>query len=131
MKNDLKVFIVDDDPFWVSLLNEMLVELGFDNIATFSQGTECINNLYQHPKLVFLDYQLEDSNGLRILQEIKKFDPHTCVIFCTAHLDVNVAVNAMKNGSADYLLKENATIGEVDKIIKTLHTRKAFADKIF
>jgi len=131
MKNDLTVFIVDDDPFWASLLKEMLAELGFANVSTFSKGSDCINNLNKHPKLVFLDHQLEDSDGLKILQEIKQFEPHTCVVFCTAHMDFNVAVNAMKNGSAEYLLKANATIGEVGEIIKGLNTRKAFADKIF
>jgi CheY-like chemotaxis protein len=112
-------------------LNEMLKALGYSDITTFRNGAECIKNLHLSPKLIFLDYQMEDMDGLKILERIKKNDPSTCVVFCTAYLNINVAIQAMKLGSSDCLLKEDATEEKVAAVIEGLYRNRAFADKIF
>ena len=121
MKTNPRIFIVDGDPFWTGVLSEMLQKLGFTNIRTFSSGNNCIQNLQQNPRLVFLDYRMEDVGGLKILHEIKKYNPFAYVVFCTAHQDLGVAVDAIKFGSADYLLKENATMKEISDVLENLN----------
>lgn len=125
-----KTFIVDDDPFWTAILTEVLTDLGYSNIATFANGKECIENLHLNPNLVFLDYQMEDMDGIEVLQKIKGYYPGIGVIFCTAHEDLSVAINAMKHGSFDYLLKANASKKEVAAIIKQMDDRQIFKEKI-
>ena len=109
IQNIKRTFIVDDDPFWTAMLTQMLTDLGYENIVTFSNGKDCIDNLHLNPSLVFLDYQMEEMDGLEVLQQVKNYYPGIGVVFCTAHEDLSVAVNAMKFGSFDYLLKSNAT----------------------
>ncbi len=103
-----KIFIVDDDPFWTSLLYEMLTGLGHHNIVTLTSGFDLLENMYQNPCLVFLDYKMDNMNGLEVLQKIKEKNQNIGVVFCTSHEDLNVAVDAMEYGSFDYLLKQNA-----------------------
>jgi DNA-binding NtrC family response regulator len=126
-----KTFIVDDDPFWTAMLTEILKELGYTQIITFSSGEECLENLHQNPKLVFLDYQMEDMDGIEVLQKIKAYFPGIGVVFCTAHEDLGVAVSAMKHGSFDYLLKSNTNKKEVASIINQMGKQQIFADKIY
>jgi DNA-binding NtrC family response regulator len=121
--NTKKTFIVDDDPFWVAMLTQILTEIGYTNIVTFENGTDCINNLHLNPSLVFLDYQMDDINGIDVLQKIKDYYPNIRVIFCTALEDIGVAVDAIKFGSFDYLLKSNATKKEIISLLQAIENK--------
>ncbi|MFV0604782.1 MAG: response regulator [Niabella sp.] len=111
------IFIVDDDPFWCRLLEKMLLNFEFTKILSFQNGTACIERLHLNPALVFLDHQMEDLNGLEVLQRIKEYYPGIGVVFCTAHEDLTVAMSAMNYGSYDYLLKQNANLTELKKLL--------------
>ncbi|MBC7722876.1 MAG: response regulator [Pedobacter sp.] len=120
-----RIFIVDDNPYWVALQTQLLNDLGFTKIITFTNGADCINNLHLNPILVFLDYHMEGENGLEVLQKIKNYYSGINVVFCTANEDLSVAVNAIKYGSQDYLLKENASKKELIHILERIEKRKA------
>ncbi|SIN66142.1 response regulator [Algoriphagus halophilus] len=105
----LPAFIVDDDPFWTEVLKQILQKIGFTKIHTFEDGQSCLKNIHLNPALVFLDYQMENSNGLDILQEVKGYYPGIEVIFCTALENLEVAIAAMEFGSVEYLLKTTVT----------------------
>lgn len=130
-KNNKRTFIVDDDPFWTAMLSQLLKDLGYTNILTFGNGSDCVNNLQLNPNLVFLDYQMEDMDGLEVLKKIKDYYPGINVVFCTSHEDLSVAVNAMKYGSFDYLLKENASQKEVASIIGNMVQQQFSAEKVY
>lgn len=130
-QNIKRTFIVDDDPFWTTILTQILTDLGYENIVTFNNGKDCVEHLHLNPSLVFLDYQMENMDGLEVLQKIKNYYPGIGIVFCTAHEDLSVAVSAMKNGSFDYLLKSNATNKEVASIIESMGEKQIFADKVF
>lgn len=125
-----RIFIIDDDPFWAATLTKMLKDLGYNNIVKYTNGTECVNNLHLNPSLIFLDYQMEDMDGLEVLQKVKQHNSGIGVIFCTALEDLSVAVDAMKNGSFDYLLKSNANKKEVASIINEMNEKQIFSDKV-
>lgn len=120
MKTSKKIVVVDDDPFWTAMLTQILSDLGFTNITTFDDGTTYVNSEQTSSDLVFLDYQMEGMDGLEVLQEIKRYNPSTGVVFCTSYEDLSVAVNAIQYGSYDYLLKGNATKKEVFSIVSNI-----------
>ncbi|MBS4064240.1 MAG: response regulator [Chitinophagaceae bacterium] len=131
LQTSKKTFIVDDDPFWTAILSEILTDMGYSDIVTFTNGTDCINNLHLNPVLVFLDYQMEDLDGLAVLKAIKEYFPRIGVVFCTAHEDLSVAVDAIKHGSFDYLLKSNANKKEVASILAQMKNEQVFANKVY
>ena len=114
-----KIFIVDDDPFWTAMLYEMLTDLGHRNVVTLTSGHDLIENMYQNPCLIFLDYKMENMDGLEVLKKVKENNAEIGVIFCTSHEDLNVAVDAMEFGSFDYLLKQNATPKELTTLLES------------
>ncbi|MBD8488971.1 response regulator [Echinicola sp. CAU 1574] len=123
MKTHLEktIFIVDDDPFWQSVLSQVLSDMGFKNIQLFNNGKDCLDNLHLNPSLVFLDYQMDETNGLEALPHIKSKNSNTNVVFCTSFEDLNVAISAMESGSHEYLLKSRATKTEVTRILTSLN----------
>jgi DNA-binding NtrC family response regulator len=120
MQNFKKTFIVDDDPFWTAILTQILTELGFENIQSFTNGNDCLDNLHLNPNIIFLDYQMDDMDGLEILPKIKSYHSGIKVVFCTAHEDLSVAIDAMRHGSFDYLLKSNASKKEIASLIENM-----------
>jgi CheY-like chemotaxis protein len=108
LQNNLRIFIVDDDPFWAAILQQILSNLGYSNIYIFMSGEECLKHLHLNPVMVFLDYQMSSMDGLEVLHKIKDYFPGINVIFCTALEDISVAIEAINWGCSEYLLKSNA-----------------------
>lgn len=131
MKTNPRIFIVDDEPAWLEVLNKMLRKIGYDNIRSFTNGADCLQNLQQNPKVIFLDYEMGDMDGLKILWEIKKYNPFISVIFCTAHNNLELAVSAMKFGSAEFILKENISIKKVSDILEGLMGEQTLVNKVY
>jgi two-component system, NtrC family, nitrogen regulation response regulator GlnG len=71
--------------------------------ATAAQGLAQLHE--ERPDVVVLDLQLPDRSGLEVFQEIRIIDPKRPVIFITAHGTTETAIEAMKNGAFDYLVK--------------------------
>jgi DNA-binding NtrC family response regulator len=131
MQKNIQIFIVDDDPFWSGVLKLILTRLEYSNISLYSNGTDCINDLNLNPKLIFLDYQLGDMDGIEVLQKIKKYNSETGVVFCTAHEDLNVAIDAMKSGSFDFIIKTDVSDKKIECLIKNMADKQIFFDKVF
>ncbi len=115
----MKIFIVDDDPIFSKLLAAQLKHLGYDEVIMFENGLSCIQNLYLQPDIIFLDYMLGQDNGLHYLKQIKDFDPGIEVVFCTAYENLTIALEALKYGSLDYLLKTNMNQEEIQRILSS------------
>jgi DNA-binding NtrC family response regulator len=128
---DKLIFLVDDDPIWTAILTQVLNDLGYTNVITFSNGTDCINNLYQNPALVFLDYQMKGMDGIKVLQKIKAYNAEIAVVFCTDNKELSIAVTAMKNGSLDYLVKSHVTNETMLSVIKKITEQIVIAEKVF
>lgn len=112
-----RIFLVDDDPFWTSILYKTLAKLGYQNITCFANGQDCVDSLHLNPDVIFLDYQMEDIDGIEVLRQVKAHIPGINVIFCTAHEDLSIAINAIELGSFDYLLKSTSSPKAVKSIL--------------
>jgi DNA-binding NtrC family response regulator len=134
--NLLKVFLVDDDPYCLRLYGRMLNNLSVTRIHCFSKSSDCLEQLTSQPDLIFLDYNMDNLNGIDILKKIKRFDPNIPVIFISGQKEIKVAVNALKYGAFDYLTKENVDEPKIkhclDKVlqIKELMARKKKRSRI-
>ena len=99
------VIVIDDDRITQQLLRETFREtsLQIETAGTASQGLHLIREI--HPDVVLLDVMLPDMSGLEAFENIKRLDPRLPVIFITAGGSSDTAIEAMKIGAADYLLK--------------------------
>ncbi|MBX2975978.1 MAG: sigma-54-dependent Fis family transcriptional regulator [Ignavibacteriaceae bacterium] len=100
-----KILIIDDDELVCISLKRVLVKLGYQ--AEFCMnGDEASEKISDYePDLILLDIYLTTHNGLELLKEFQKQHFNIPIIMITGYSDVKIAVNAMKTGAFDFLLK--------------------------
>jgi DNA-binding NtrC family response regulator len=126
----LKVFLVDDEPYCLQLYGRYLNNLGLTRIQYFSKSSDCLEQLTIRPDVIFLDYNMDNLNGIDILKKIKRFDPNIPVIFISGQEEIKVAVNALKYGAFDYLTKENLDESKMKHCLdKVLQIKEIMAKK--
>ncbi len=99
------ILIVDDDENMNFALSETLSRKNYslDRAFSFLEAKEKLN-FVSYP-MVITDVRMPDGNGIKLVSEIKKKSPDTVIIVITAYGKVEDAVNALKNGAEDYILK--------------------------
>jgi two-component system OmpR family response regulator len=122
MKQVKTIFIVDDDPMQSSMLQDYLSKYSTFSIHVFNSGEECIKNLSLDPQIVFLDYNFDKAgrdamDGIDILKEIKAQKPATEVVMISGQDKIDVAVNTMKYGAFDYIVKSESAFHRSENVI--------------
>ncbi len=119
----VKVLLVDDEKQFVETLAMRMEVRDFD-VATAFSGEEALAYLKDHDvDVAVLDMFMPGLSGMDALRELKKIRPHTEVILLTGHATVETAVEGMRLGAFDYLLKPTEIDQLVDKINRA-HRRK-------
>ena len=105
IKIPTKILLVDDEEDFVEMLSLRLQELGEKVTAAYS-GREGLDKLANTPiDVVILDIKMPGMDGIETLKEIKKQFPLVEVIMLTGHGSTETAVEGMKLGAFDYLMK--------------------------
>jgi DNA-binding NtrC family response regulator len=112
-----KILVIDDEPILRDSLRVALEASGED-VLTARTGEEGLD-LFQKesPDLVLLDHWLPGMNGDEVLQAIKETNPDIPVIVMTAQGSVELAVNAMKMGAFDFLIKP-FELDQIEALVK-------------
>lgn len=127
--NNNLIFLVDDNEVFLKSM-ELYLKQNFKGFAitTFTTGEECIKCLTQNPGIILLDYMLNTKypnamNGIKVLEQIKKTNPESAVIMFSAQDHIEVAVDTMKHGAFDYIIKNDRMFLRVQNAIKNVsHT---------
>ena len=112
-----EIFVVEDDPFTCLLYKKHLKNLGFGKINHFFSGIDCLNNLHISPEIVLLDHDMDEITGFEILLKLKRHNPDIAVIMVSGQEKILTAVDALKYGAFDYIIKGDK---ETDRISATL-----------
>jgi DNA-binding NtrC family response regulator len=100
-----KVLVVDDELIMRESLAGWLERDGLD-VATAASGEEALEKVRETRfDILLLDIKMEGMGGLDVLKMVKEDDPHVAVVMITAYGSISTAIEAMKNGATDYLLK--------------------------
>ena len=124
----LKIFLVDDDEFCLNLYQQYLNKLGHSEVVCYKAGKTCLDNIMQRPDIIFLDYHMEDMNGIDVLHTIKQFDNEITVIFISGQEEIDIAVNALKYGAFDYITKSQITLTLLKTTIDRIAAEKGNID---
>ena len=103
MENKL-LFVVDDDPNLRRILSVLLETRGY-RVVSFDRGEKCLEKLDENPVAVFLDLMMPGIGGMETLKQITKSRVNPAVIMVTSVNEAGTAVQAIKEGAFDYLLK--------------------------
>jgi hypothetical protein len=118
------VVVIDDDPHILELTSLILSRNGYHVLtaSTARQGMEIISS--QAPELALLDYMMPEMDGLATLREIKTRYPDTYVIMFTGKGNEEIAVELMKGGASEYILKPFNNRGLLDRLDSVLRIRE-------
>lgn len=100
-----KAFIVEDNEWYNKLLVHCLSQNPDIEVRSFFNGNDFLKALHENPQVVTLDYKLPDLDGAILLKKIKEFNPNIEVIIISDQSDIEVAVELLKHGAYDYLVK--------------------------
>lgn len=117
------VLVVDDDEAIRQMLLAVLTKDGM-SVATAADGVEAVARFAeQHPAVVLMDIRMPRLSGLQALAEIRKMDRSAAVILMTAFAEVETAVQAIKEGAFDYVIKP-FDIAEIKLLVgRAIHMR--------
>jgi DNA-binding NtrC family response regulator len=123
-KRKYKIFIVDDSTLFLKVLNSALSVNEDYEIKLITTGRECVELLREKPDIITLDYTLPDMNGKEVLERINALSPDTHVIVVSGQSDITTAIDLLKKGAYDYIVKGVDTREKIEisirKIIETL-----------
>jgi DNA-binding NtrC family response regulator len=124
-RTDPLIFIVEDNPVYNKLVVNYLNSKKFSRIESFLSGEECMKNISMKPDIIIQDYLLEGMNGIEVLKATKKIHPQIEFIFLSGQDSVDVAINTMKHGAYDYIVKDQMALKKMaDKITKIIAIQK-------
>ena len=100
-----RILIVDDDASMRTALMESVRRLGYD-VQGASDGADALERVGRfRPWLVLTDLKMPRMTGLDLIKELRMRAPHALIVLMTAYGTVETAVEAMKQGASEYLLK--------------------------
>lgn len=115
-----KIFLVDDDPFYRLIYEKMLRRLGHSRVTCFDDGQQAINQLTEYPEIVFLDHVMNNMDGLDVLLKIKRINPDIYVVFISSQESISVAVDALKYGAFDYIIKGQDDQEKISNVLERI-----------
>lgn len=107
--NGLKIFILEDDRWYGAMLEHHLALNPDYQVSKFENEKDFLKAMYDSPDVVTLDYSLSEMDGNQVLKKIKEISPETEVIIISGQEDIATAVNLLKTGAFDYIVKDEDT----------------------
>lgn len=107
--SDFKIFVVEDDSWYAELLKYHLSLNPDYQVEIFHTGKECLNSLHKRPALITVDYSLPDMNGKELLAKIRLQTPGVAIVIISGQEDITTAVELLKEGAFDYIVKNEET----------------------
>lgn len=112
-----RILVVDDDPDTREILNEKLAHSGYD-VTTVADAESALQRLAaMEPDLVISDIRLPGIDGLSLLRRVREDMDGVDVVVITGHEDMNTAIEAMRSGAFDYVVKP-VDLNELDSLVE-------------
>ncbi len=128
LRRSARILAVDDEPHVRSMIGATLERQGFD-VQLAASGREALEILEQGAfDLVLTDIVMQDGNGIALLDRIHGQQPQLPVVMVTAIHDISVAIDSMRRGAYDYLLKPFEREHLVSTVKRALDHRQALQD---
>jgi len=127
---EMKIMLVDDEERFLSTTKKLVERKGYE-VLTATSGTEALETLKHHIiHVVILDVKMPGLDGVATLKEIKRLFPVVEVIMLTGHATVESAVDGLKSGAFDYVMKPCDINDLLQKANEAFEKREKMEEKI-
>lgn len=130
MSAQLKIFVVEDDQLFAKTLKFHLSLNPDYEIELYHDGRKCLDNLYKNPAMITLDYNLPGLTGLQVMRKIKEVNKDIPIIVISSQHDVKVAVDLLKEGAYDYIVKDEDMFQRMWKALNEINEKMLLQKKI-
>jgi putative nucleotidyltransferase with HDIG domain len=118
-----RILIVDDEKMICLILAQRLFREGYDCVIA-NNGTEALSHFYKDTfSLIISDIKMPEIDGIELLKRVNALNPKMMVIIMTAYPEIDLAVEAMRTGAYDFIIKP------VDLDLVVLSVKKALEKK--
>jgi len=124
------ICIVEDNEWYNKLLVHQLTLNPDYVVRNFFSGKELLKNLNPAPDVITLDYRLPDIDGRTLLAKIKEIAPESEVIIISEQDAIETAVELLKNGAYDYIVKGNDIRDRLLNTIQNIEKNAALRQRI-
>lgn len=115
-----RIFILEDDEMYARILSYHLSQNPDYEVSVYTTGKDLLKNLYRHPSAISLDFNLPDISGFEVLKKIREFDPDLPVVIVSGQQDISTAVELLKKGVYDYVLKDHDTKDRIWSVMRNI-----------
>ena len=116
-----RILIVDDAAFMRMMIKDILTKNGYDVVGEAADGQQAVEKYKElHPDLVTMDITMPEMDGITALKEIKKINPRSKVIMCSAMGQQAMVIDAIQAGAKDFIVKPFQADRVLEAISKTL-----------
>ena len=125
-KKEILVFIVDDDPVYLKMLEIFLLkEIADINVKIFPTGEACLHSMHLEPDILILDYFLNSQfpsawDGIQVMKKISWNYPHTNIIILSSQQSIETAMNTINEGAQEYIVKNEKAFPKIKNSIMSL-----------
>lgn len=113
----MKIFLLEDDYLLNKAIAQYLTGKGFI-VSSFYNGSEALNAIADDFSLIILDIDIPDTNGISVLEEMRKLYPTKPIIMISATINIDMISKAYEKGCNDYM-KKPFDIRELELKIRT------------
>ncbi|MFA7381385.1 MAG: sigma-54 dependent transcriptional regulator [Bacteroidia bacterium] len=124
------LFVVEDDEWYNNLITYTLSLNPEYAVKSFRDAKSFLDALPEQPDVVTLDFRLPDSTGLDILKSIKATHPECEVIIISEQDNVETAVDLLKEGAYDYLVKTTDIRDRLLNLITNIKGKQSLKERI-
>lgn len=113
----LKIFIVEDDSFSLQMYAGYIHLLGFAESVLFRDVDSMLEKLDEQPDVIIINKEATGKQGLEVLRKVKKHNLHTYVVFICGFEDSEFAMDSLKYGAFDYIIKGHLEMESFHKVL--------------
>src|ERR1035437_7782279 len=119
------IFLIDDEPIQNEMLKDYIAERFKYQIKTYGSGEDAMKDMHLNPDIIVLDFHLNAhlpnaQNGIEVLKKIKEVHPAAQVIMLSGQDKLDVAVDSMKYGAYDYVIKGETAFSRMENILNNI-----------
>ena len=116
-----RILVVDDAAFMRMMIKDILTKNGYEVVGEAADGQQAVEKYKElHPDLVTMDITMPEMDGITALKEIRKINPSSKVIMCSAMGQQAMVIDAIQAGAKDFIVKPFQADRVLEAISKTL-----------
>jgi two-component system chemotaxis response regulator CheY len=101
-----RILVVDDTAFMRMMVKDVLIKNGYEIAGEAQNGVEAVERFKElSPDLIIMDITMPEKDGISALKEIKKIDPKSKIIMCSAMGQQAMVIEAIQAGAKDFIVK--------------------------